>query len=739
MIVRSFAFAAALAAIPQALLAQSAATPVTPSAAMQTYCVSCHSGPAAKGHFSLDRVDVNNPAKDSEAWERVVRQLRAHTMPVMGAARPDRKTYESTISTLTDAMDRAAIARKPLAETEIANRLARLVWNTEPDRPLLDAAAKGQLHDTAVLQTHVRRMLGDPKSSAFVTGFFGTWLSLDQLTAMKHDSALFPEFDELRGAMRRETELFIGSQLRDDRNPLELWTANYTFLNERLARHYGVPGISGPEYRRVTWPGDERAGLLGQGSILTLTSYPFNAYPVDVPTTSPAQRGKWILTRALGVNPPATVPNVPSPDYPFAKHTPLVAQSRTFPATPCLACHRSFFPLSYALENFDVLGRWRSDYGPGAINASGSMVDGTQFNGPVEFRRALLERSDAFLNLLAEKLLAYADGGPSAIDRATPPARMPIVRSVLRESKAQNYSWSSLIAAIAKAPSEDSAAQRPAPPIRRIDHIMIRADDPAKVFAFFTEVLQLPVAWPLMSPREGVATGGVGFGNVIVEAIRFPAQKRQPSPAQLLGFGFEPSPLATALAELDRRDITYGDRRPLIATAPDGSKNTLWTNVTLRQFSDGEAADATTTHIFLSEYSPRYVNVEERRERLRRQLAERSGGPLGVEAVKEVIVAVSDLDAARSLWQRLLDSAPSSNLNTWQVGDGPAIRLLKARENASHGLVITVASLPRAKAFLREKGLLGAESKEEATIEPSKVYGLNIRVVGKEEKYAGVY
>ena len=279
----------------------------------------------------------------------------------------------------------------------------------------------------------------------------------------------------------------------------------------------------------------------------------------------------------------------------------------------------------------------------------------------------------------------------------------------------------------------DSAAQRTAPPIRRIDHIMIRADDPAKLYAFFTDTLQLPIAWPMISPREGVATGGVGLGNVNVEAIRFPGQKSQPSGAQLLGFGFEPSPLAAALAELDGRGITYGAPRPLIATGQGGSKNTLWTNVTLRQFSDGEAPDAT-THVFLSEYSPTYVNVDERRERLRKQLAESGGGPLGVEAVKEVIVRVSDLEAARGLWQKLLDPTPSSSLNTWQVGDGPAIRLLPARENAPHGLVIIVASLPRAKAFLREKGLLGPDSEDEATIEPSKIYGLNIRVVGKEKK-----
>lgn len=455
MTVRALALAIVLASLPSAALSQGAAVPATPSTVLKMYCASCHSGPARAGGFSLDRIDVNNPAKDVEPWERVIRQLRAHTMPVIGATRPDSRTYDSTISALTDAIDHGATVGRPSTDLEVASRLARLVWNTEPDQPLLDAAVKGQLHDRGALQAQARRMLADSRSSALVTGFFSTWLSLDQLKSQEHDKNLLPQFnDELRGAMLRETDLFIESQLRDDGNPLELWTANYTFLNERLAKHYGLQGISGREYRRVEWPSSDRAGLLGQGSILTLTSYLFNAYPVDVPTTSPAQRGKWILTRMLGVNPPATLQGVPSPDYPFVKHTPLVAQSRTFPAIPCLACHRSFFPLSYGLENFDVLGRWRADYGPGAIDASGSMVDGTMFNGPVELRRALLDRSDAFLNLLAEKLLAYADGGPSAIDKLTPATRMPIVRNVLRESDVQNYSWSSLIAAIAKAPSE---------------------------------------------------------------------------------------------------------------------------------------------------------------------------------------------------------------------------------------------------------------------------------------------
>jgi hypothetical protein len=374
----------------------------------------------------------------------------------MAAARPDDRTYESTISALTAALDHAAdAATPPLNDTEIASRLATLIWSSEPDQPLRDAAAKGSLHDAPSLKAQIRRMLSDPRSSAFLTGFFDTWLSLDQLTTMKGDSKLFPEFDEeLRAAFRRETELFVESQLREDRSPLELWTANYSFLNERLARHYGVPNVSGPEYRRVAWPGPERAGLLAQGSVLTMTSYFYNGQ-VDAPSTSPAQRAKWILSRFLGVNPPTPLPNLPGPDYPFEKHVPLAKLSRTLPATPCMACHRAFFPLSYGLENFDLLGRWRADYGSNPIDASGTMVDGTAFNGPVELRRALLERRDAFLNTMTEKLLAYSTDGKLAGNKATPASRMPAVRAILREAEAQNYSWSSLIAATVKA-SPDS-------------------------------------------------------------------------------------------------------------------------------------------------------------------------------------------------------------------------------------------------------------------------------------------
>ena len=276
------------------------------------------------------------------------------------------------------------------------------------------------------------------------------------------------------------------------------------------------------------------------------------------------------------------------------------------------------------------------------------------------------------------------------------------------------------------APQTTGAAS---PPIRQIDHIMIRTGTPHALYAFFTETLALPVAWPITSPRAGVVTGGVGFGNVNVEAIQFPGQTD--SRPQLVGLAFEPSGLDESLSELNRRGITSGERRPLTAVARDGAKNTLWTNVTLPQFSDADNPANATLHIFLSEYSASYVNVEERRSRLRKQLSERRGGPLGVVEVKEVILGATDLARARRLWQKLLDPARSVTSNTWHVGNGPAIRLVPAPEDRIQALVIRVASLDAAKAFLRDQQLLGAESDEHAAIDPPKVGGLDIRLVGK--------
>jgi hypothetical protein len=275
--------------------------------------------------------------------------------------------------------------------------------------------------------------------------------------------------------------------------------------------------------------------------------------------------------------------------------------------------------------------------------------------------------------------------------------------------------------------SADAQVKTPAPPpVRQMDHIMIRMDEPGSLYAFFTETLQLPAAWPLAT-RGGVTSGGVGFGNVNVEAIKFPGQKS--SKAQLVGFGFEPSPLSECLTELDRRGIRYGEVRPFVITQPDGSKKTLFTNVTLLQFSDSERPADATMHIFLSEYSPTYVDIRQRHERLRKELLASGGGPLGVKGVKELIIGATDLQAAIMLWARLLEPRRPSARGLWEVGDGPSIQVIEAGENKLEGLVISVVSLQRAKAFLREKGLLGSVSGKEVTIDPAKIQGLNIRLV----------
>jgi catechol 2,3-dioxygenase-like lactoylglutathione lyase family enzyme len=277
----------------------------------------------------------------------------------------------------------------------------------------------------------------------------------------------------------------------------------------------------------------------------------------------------------------------------------------------------------------------------------------------------------------------------------------------------------------------EASSQTPAAPgpILQIDHVMIRTGDPRELYGFFADTLQLPIAWPLTSPRPGVTTGGVGFGNVNVEAIQFPGQA-DPRP-RLVGFALEPSNLDQSLAELNRRGLTSGERRPLVATGPDGSKRTLWTNVTLREFSDSDNPADATLHIFLSEYSPAYVNVDDRRERLRAQLLKSGGGPLGVVEVKEIVIGAANLEASRALWQKLLDPAPSATSNTWQVGAGPAVRLVAAGENRVQSLLIRVASLERAKAFLRDRQIFGADSPGLVTIDPSKVGGLDLRLVDR--------
>jgi hypothetical protein len=427
--------AAFVACLAEAI-AQSPAPAPSLSYVLQTYCVTCHSRNDPEAGVSFDQLNPNQVSTDADSWEKVLAQLRARTMPPVGASRPDSAAYQSAISLLAAGLDRGYQRRAPPADSEIAARLAAFLWNSAPDRPLLDAASSGSLKDPAVLEQQVRRMLGDARSKALVTGFFDPWLELDQLANLKPDANVFPEFDEaLRESFRRETELFIESQLRDNRDPLELWSADYTYMNERLARHYGVPEIAGSGFRRITLTGQARAGLLGQGSVLTLTSHTDTSAVMGDPAASPATRGKWIRKHFLGVNPPPPFPNT----FSRQKGMPLSKQTRALPASPCTNCHRNFFPLGYALENFDPLGRWRTADGGDPIDASGAMVDGTPFYGAAELRKALLERGDAFRNTLTERLLAYARKGRPD---------MPTVRAVLREAESKNYRWSAVIAGI---------------------------------------------------------------------------------------------------------------------------------------------------------------------------------------------------------------------------------------------------------------------------------------------------
>jgi hypothetical protein len=276
--------------------------------------------------------------------------------------------------------------------------------------------------------------------------------------------------------------------------------------------------------------------------------------------------------------------------------------------------------------------------------------------------------------------------------------------------------------------AERTTQQRPAePPIRQIDHVMIKAHDPREVFAFFTETLRLPIAWPL-EERGGVMSGGVGFGNVNVEAIRFPGQTVPASQAQLTGFGFEPSSLRACLDELQRRGVPYGPMRPLLVVDAGGAKRTLFTNVTLLDLSDTALPVDATMHIFLSEYSPTYVDIAGRRDRIGKELAASGGGPLGVNSMREVVVGASDVETMRARWQRLLSPA-RANRGAWQVGAGPDIRIVAAKDNRVEELVVRVTSLPRAKAFLQAQGLLASESAADVLLEPSKAFGIRMRFV----------
>jgi Protein of unknown function (DUF1592)/Protein of unknown function (DUF1588)/Protein of unknown function (DUF1587)/Protein of unknown function (DUF1585)/Protein of unknown function (DUF1595)/Planctomycete cytochrome C len=338
----------------------------------------------------------------------------------------------------------AGVADTPsrLSDLELASRLSFFLWSTIPDDTLLTLAKQGKLSDPVVLEAQVRRMLTDDRSNALVTNFVSQWLELRSLQGISPNPERFPEtvFDEnLRDAFRRETELFVQSQLRDDQSLLDLLTANYTFVNERLARHYGIPNIYGSRFQRVTLTDDRRGGLLGQGSILALTSY--------ADRTSPVLRGKWLLGNIFGMPPPPPPPNIPAfEDKADGKPVSARQAMERHRANPvCATCHVRMDPLGFALENFDAVGRWRAMGEDGRpIDASGSLPDGTHFTGVAGLRELAVSHKDDFVRTFAEKLLMYATG------RGIEYYDMPAVRQILRESGHENYRWSSIILSVVK-------------------------------------------------------------------------------------------------------------------------------------------------------------------------------------------------------------------------------------------------------------------------------------------------
>jgi cytochrome c5 len=330
-----------------------------------------------------------------------------------------------------------------LSDLELASRLSFFLWSSIPDDALLKVAAEDRLREPAVLEREVRRMLADSKSERFVTNFAGQWLYLRNLTNHQPNSMIFPDFDDqLRQAFRREAELFFDSIVREDRNVLDLMTADYTFVNERLASHYGIPNVYGSQFRRVTLTDDARKGLLGKGAILTVTS--------RATRTSPVVRGKWILDNILNAPPPPPLPDVPPLPEPDESGQVLSMRERmeAHRRNPvCANCHRMFDPIGLAMENFDAVGRWRARDGGSLgvpIDASGELLDGSKVDGVVSLRRALLRHPDLFVGTVVEKLMTYALGRGVAADD------MPSVRTIIRDAAARDDRFSTLVLGIVK-------------------------------------------------------------------------------------------------------------------------------------------------------------------------------------------------------------------------------------------------------------------------------------------------
>ena len=338
-----------------------------------------------------------------------------------------------------DPVDIAAGAAYRLTDLELASRLSFFLWSGIPDDELLRVAEEGRLGEPDVLEQQVRRMLADPRASALVENFASQWLQLRRIRGVAPDADIFFDFDEnLRADMERETTLFLESQLRADRGLLELLTADYTFANERLARHYGIPGVYGERFRRVPVDPGQRGGLLGHASLLTLTAYPNR--------TSPVLRGKWVLDNVLGMPPPEPPADVPALEENHGGRKvlsmrDLMEQHRANPA--CASCHRVMDPPGFVLENYDAIGRWRDTDEAGApVDTAGALADGTEVETPAGFREALLAYDVSIVRTITEKLLGYAVG------RTMEHHDQPVIRRIVSEAEADGYSWSSIVLGI---------------------------------------------------------------------------------------------------------------------------------------------------------------------------------------------------------------------------------------------------------------------------------------------------
>ena len=328
-----------------------------------------------------------------------------------------------------------------VTELELASRLSFFLWSSIPDDELLNLAIAGRLRAPGVLDAQVRRMIADPRADAMMTEFTGQWLQLRNLDKVTPDVLLFPDFDDnVRQALRRETELLFASIVRENRPALDLLDADYTFVNERLARHYGIRGVYGSHFRRVPVADPNRRGLLGHGSILSMTAV--------ATRTSPVLRGKYIISNLLNVPPlapPAVVPELEESAHKDKPSTVREQLERHRANPTCSVCHRNIDPVGFALENFDAVGQWRSATREGLpIDAAGVLADGTKVDGPAALRTALLARPEVFVGTLTEKLLIYALG------RGLDPIDMPVVRSVVRSAAARNYAMQSLVLGIVR-------------------------------------------------------------------------------------------------------------------------------------------------------------------------------------------------------------------------------------------------------------------------------------------------